>query len=291
VITTANALFLSTNQGASWTSINGNLPLTTPTGEQPFFTIPSITSVVFNGDTLFASIARYPGALFAAGVPDPAEVEAAFAAQASADETEAFAAQQTAPLQGVFRSTDNGASWVPVNNGLGLTLGSSLLQYYSISNLTVSGTTLFANGALGLFRSTNQGDRWQRVPTPLPNLTGIPTFTLGALRQALETGQPGGTTQPTLNQIGLPISFATFLPPIAVNGKLYLAPYGSGVYVSREDGSDWLPINQGLDERALNRFFAIGNRLYCVTSSLATGGIGGAQPISTRIFTRNLAAQ
>lgn len=292
VITTPFALFLSTNQGASWASINGNLPLTTPPGEQSFFGIAVVTSVAFNGDTLFASIIGRTGGILVSTVPDPVEVQAAFTAQEAAEQSESLMMQQTAPIEGVFRSTDNGATWVPVNNGLGLPV-SSFLQVYSITSLTVSGTTLYANGALGLFRSTNQGDRWQRVPTPFPSLIGIPTVSINGLRQALEAGQQNDLTQLLLNQIiGLPAPLLPSLPPVAVSGKLYLAPYGRGIYVSREDGSDWLPINQGLDEPTLGRFLAAGNRLYCVTSRIEAAGTVGGQPIiTTRIFTRNLAGQ
>jgi uncharacterized protein (TIGR03437 family) len=290
VVATPFALFLSTNQGVSWTSINGNLPLPAPPGEQPFFNIATVTSVVFNGDTLFASIIGSTSSILASAVPDPAEVAAAFTAQEPLmDQAETLNQQQTAPVEGVFRSTDNGATWVPVNNGLGLQIGSGLLPLYSITSLTVSGTTLYVNGALGLFRSTNQGERWQRVPTPFPFLIGTPILTLNGLKQALEAGSQVIVPQPLINQIGLPvpIPFTLALPPVVVNGKLYLALYGRGVYVSREDGSDWLPINQGLDKPMLGQFFAVGTRLYCVTSNF---GIGQPMP-ATRIFTRNLATQ
>lgn len=290
VVTTPFALFLSTNQGASWASINSNLPLPMPPGEQPFFTIAAVTSVVFSGDTLFASIIGQSSRILASAVPDPAEVAAACAAQEAEDQEGVLLQQQTAPIEGVFRSTDNGATWTPVNNGLGLRLSSNL-QIYAVANLTVSGTTLYANTSFGLFRSTNQGERWQRVPSPFPNLLGIPTITVSGLRQALESGAVGEAPQPLLNQIGLPALLLPWLPPVVVNGKLYVVSYGRGVYTSPEDGSDWLPINQGLNEPYINRFFAAGNRLYCVTTNVSVGLLVGQPMPATRIFTRNLAAQ
>ena len=62
---------------------------------------------------------------------------------------------------GVYLSTNNGASWTPVNTGL-WNLG--------VIALAVSGTNLFAgtDGA-GVFLSTNHGANWTNVSTGLTN--------------------------------------------------------------------------------------------------------------------------
>jgi hypothetical protein len=63
---------------------------------------------------------------------------------------------------GVFLSTNNGASWTAVNNGL-------TSQY--VESLTVSGSNLFAGTYGGVFLSTNNGASWTAVNTGLTNLT------------------------------------------------------------------------------------------------------------------------
>ncbi len=63
---------------------------------------------------------------------------------------------------GVFRSTNNGASWTAVNTGL--------MNSTSVYSLAISGSTLFAgtNGG-GVYRSSNNGALWTAVGIGLTN--------------------------------------------------------------------------------------------------------------------------
>ena len=64
---------------------------------------------------------------------------------------------------GVFLSTDNGASWTQVNSGLTNT---------NVNSLAVSGTNLFAGTSGGVFLSENNGINWSEVSTGL-TYTGV----------------------------------------------------------------------------------------------------------------------
>src|SRR5947199_10735603 len=55
---------------------------------------------------------------------------------------------------GVFRTTNNGASWTAVNNGL---------TAMDVHILAVSGTSLFAGTNGGVFRTTDNGASWTAV--------------------------------------------------------------------------------------------------------------------------------
>jgi len=65
---------------------------------------------------------------------------------------------------GVIRSTDNGQSWEPINDGIRLTRISILARN--------SGDTLFANLAQGgIFRSTDNGENWEDINSGLKDLS------------------------------------------------------------------------------------------------------------------------
>ena len=61
---------------------------------------------------------------------------------------------------GVFLSTNNGADWLQINNGLTETY---------IGSLIASGTDLFAGTSGGVFVSTNNGTNWTQVNDGLEN--------------------------------------------------------------------------------------------------------------------------
>ncbi|MBI4649124.1 MAG: T9SS type A sorting domain-containing protein [Bacteroidia bacterium] len=71
-------------------------------------------------------------------------------------------------LGGVFLSSDNGASWTAVNNGLS--------AYTAVFSFAVSGSNIFAGTPDGVFLSANNGVNWEAVNTGLNRLdvTGIP---------------------------------------------------------------------------------------------------------------------
>ena len=68
---------------------------------------------------------------------------------------------------GLFRSTDEGDNWTPINNGL---------WNPGIQSLSVHGDYLFAatDGA-GIFRSSDRGDTWTNV------VNGLTNYSVGAL--------------------------------------------------------------------------------------------------------------
>ncbi|MGA7161450.1 MAG: regulator, partial [Bacteroidota bacterium] len=68
-----------------------------------------------------------------------------------------FAGSRTS---GVFRSSDDGSSWTPIDSGL---------NAKGVTSLAASGTNLFAGtaSAAGVFRSSNQGVSWIAIDSGL----------------------------------------------------------------------------------------------------------------------------
>jgi len=156
---TRGGVFLSTNQGTSWAAVNTGL------------TCENVVSLAVFGTYLFAGTYDYGGGAFLstnsgkswsnAGLPEDVSV---FALATSGENL--FAGTQ---YDGIFRSTNNGASWTPVSNGLPPdNLDSRVPE--TINCITTAGRNVFAApDNLGVCRSTNNGSSWRAVNTGLTN--------------------------------------------------------------------------------------------------------------------------
>jgi hypothetical protein len=110
---------------------------------------------------------------------------------------------------GIFLSTNNGTSWIAVNNGL--PSDSSSHNYQRISAFGAIGTNLFAGTPSGIFLSTNNGTRWTAVNSGF----GIDSDV---------------------------IAFATS------GTNLFAGTFGGGVYLSTNKGASWTAVNSGLTD-------------------------------------------
>jgi photosystem II stability/assembly factor-like uncharacterized protein len=119
---------------------------------------------------------------------------------------------------GVFLSTDNGATWNPVNSGLGMWDTAS--GYYDpITSLTICGTNIFAGASYyGIFRSTDNGASWTPVDSGVPKNSNV--------------------------------SFPYFeILSLAVNGtNIFAGTNGGGIIRSNDNGASWTPVDSGLSK-------------------------------------------
>ena len=143
---TLGGVFLSTNNGTSWTAVNSGSP-----------SIP-ISALAVSGANLFAGT---PSGVFLF-INNGTSWTAANSTLTNGDVrslavsgTNLFAGTYG---DGIFLSTNNGTSWTAVNSGLTNT---------NIYSLALSGTNLFAGTDGGVFLFTNNGTSWTAVNSGL----------------------------------------------------------------------------------------------------------------------------
>jgi len=157
---------------------------------------------------------------------------------------------------GVFLSSNNGASWTAVNNGLSNTF---------VSALAVSGNNIFAGTDNGIFLSTNNGTNWTHkglnfklVQTVLVNGSYIYAGTFG---DGAYLSTNNGTSWIAINSLNnnYVICFAN------IDSVLYAGTHGGGVYKSTNHGTNWASINNGLSNKDVRSLAIVDTNLFAGT--------------------------
>jgi hypothetical protein len=127
---------------------------------------------------------------------------------------------------GVYRSTDNGATWAASNTGLPA-FGRT------VSAITRSGSNLFAGlRNSSVYISTNNGGNWTSAGTGIP--VGSYLFTLHSVGQFVFAG-------------------FNYQSPTSANG----------IYRSSNNGANWTPVNDGLpNPYSINVIAVMGTNMY-----------------------------
>lgn len=145
------------------------------------------------------------------------------------------------PGEGVFLSTDNGATWKAVNNGL---------ANLDVSSLVISGTNLFAGTeGGGIFLSADTGKSWTVVNSGL-NLSGLNLYvrTLIVNGSNLFAGNDNGVFISNNNggnwaPASSGLEYSTNHYPVyslVFNGNdLYAGTQGGGAFLSKNNGGNW----------------------------------------------------
>jgi len=178
---------------------------------------------------------------------------------------------------GAFRSSDNGASWKSVNNGLmdseiysfavsGSTLfagagwngvfrsdnngkswiQSVMLESPYVKSIVVNGSNIFAGtDGKGVFLSVNNGDTWTAVNT---GLTTMRVFEVAVNGGDIFAGTDKGLFKSTDNGTNWSSLLTDMsIQSIAASGSnIFVGTWGKGVYVSSDNGKNWTQKNTGL---------------------------------------------
>jgi photosystem II stability/assembly factor-like uncharacterized protein len=237
-----NGVFLSADNGTSWTAVNGGL---TCLNVEALAVSPNGAG----GTNLF--VGTDPGGVFLStnngtswsavntGLTNTSVYSFAVSTNVAGD-TNLFAGTQGG---GVFLSTDNGTSWTAI----GLT--NIPVYALAVSPNGAGGTNLFAGGVGGIYLSTNNGASWTQVHAGWEGawalaIAFIDTKLFIATRGYGVYLSPDNGTSWTQVNSGLtnPYVFA-----LAVSGaNLFAGTSGGGVFLSTNDGTSWTAINTGL---------------------------------------------
>jgi hypothetical protein len=267
--TYGGGVYLSTNDGNSWTAVNSGL------------TSKYVYALAFSGTNLFAGT-NGNGVFLSTN-----NGNSWTAAGLSTQTVKMFAVSGTNIFAGtggggVFLTTNNGTNWTAVNNGL--------TNLY-LQALTISGTNIFAGTqSAGAFLSTNNGSNWTAINSGLTT-TSITAFAV--LGSNIFVGTSGwGVYKSTNNGTNWTVTGMAIhtINVLAVSGTALIAgTLDSGIYSSTNNGSSWFKRNQGFDVSPTVLSLAISNnnvfagiRYYCVFRRSLTEVIG-IHNISTEI--------
>lgn len=145
-------VYLSTNNGTSWTPANTGLP-----GYPVLSLAMGVTGDLFcgtNGGGIYISTNN--GTSWNA---DTSGLTNNVISSIAANGKNLFAGTYDG---GIFLSTNNGTNWTPVNNGLSISNGMYVSSLF-VSPTGTGDTNLFAGTYAGIYRSTNNGTSWTSV--------------------------------------------------------------------------------------------------------------------------------
>jgi photosystem II stability/assembly factor-like uncharacterized protein len=187
---------------------------------------------------------------------------------------------------GMFRSTDDGESWIPINNGLpdqsspdqviisksGMTetlflpvydnaasqkilyrstsngdVWTALISQSYISNLFVHPNgNIFFEGPAGLMRSIDNGNRWQAVPNP-----GYSHLMLFMPNGEIWSMPGSGIRRSTDNgltwtDLGAPATSEVMTIARSQNGSVFIGTYRTGIFKTSDNALTWQQANTGL---------------------------------------------
>ncbi len=276
---TYNGIFVSTNNGLSWTQRNFGIPQ-----------IP-ITSLLVKGNTIFAGTETQLGVGGIYKSTDNAiswipanngltvsAISRIFSIVASDS-----ALYASAYGKGVYKSFDNGDNWFEINSGLTST---------AVRNLAQSSGYIYCATEGGIYRSSNSGLGWVKLSNGLP--TGA-VFSIGAVGEFVYTSFFTNEIFRSTNYGlfwtditgGLP---AAIIPPYAFFGankyNVFAGTYGNGIYHTSNFGVNWTAQSQGLPDSTTVSCFTIKD------TTMFAGTIYGAfrRPVSQLVGIRQISS-
>jgi photosystem II stability/assembly factor-like uncharacterized protein len=157
----------------------------------------------------------------------------------------------------VFKSTDNGTTWVKTGAGI---------FSQPVSVLFIKDATIFSGAWNGLFVSTNGGDTWTNasagITTPyMLDIAAIGDTILAATSGGIYISTDSGAYW-TKSVAGM---IDTVTTALAVNSTGVFVGTQTGVYYSADKGTTWIPANKGLANRNVRTLVESGENIFAGT--------------------------
>lgn len=167
--------------------------------------------------------------------------------------------------KGVYKSTDNGKTWVNKSNGLTLDRINCLAVNSNdeiFCGVSYNGHLIKGPDPLGVFRSTNYGDSWQLVyETIWVNSIVIDSedniYTCGNsfnLITDVVFSEDNGNTWEKI-EVGLPEKYITEMI-MDEKGNLYIERFEGGLYKSTNKGKSWFLINNDFKDKLFSKIIS-----------------------------------
>ena len=261
VDTSGGGVFLSIDNGASWSAVNNGLPANV--------TINAIA--VFGGSRVFAGTTANGVFLSADNGTSWSAVNNGLPANVTVNAFAVIGSRVFAgtTANGIFLSTDNGTSWSAVANQV-----SSTATIYSFAVMNDSSIFAGCGEWSGVFRSIDTGTNWTQVSNGLSAQTVSALAVSDTMVFAGTAGGNGiflstdtGANWSAVNN-GLPANVT--INALAVMGTtVFAGTADSGIFLSANNGTNWTAANTGMTATAVYSL-AVGNGIYAGTS----GGYG-----------------
>lgn len=157
---------------------------------------------------------------------------------------------------GVFVSSNKGATWTAVNSGLTNTI---------VLSLATNGSAIFAGTQNGVFLSINNGASWTAVNSGLTNKNVWSLAVCGASIFAATDG--GGVFLSTNNgaswtAVNSGLSCTTVLSIAMSGNNIFAGTDGGGVFLYTNSGTGWTAINSGLTSMNIVSFALSGGIIF-----------------------------
>jgi photosystem II stability/assembly factor-like uncharacterized protein len=165
---------------------------------------------------------------------------------------------------GVFRSTDKGATWNPVNIGL---------RRMYIESLVSNAKGDIIAGTYGVYKSTDDGATWNQTTLVANDVPSLAISKSGPFSGNIFAGTGAGVYRSTDGgdtwiQVGIADIGVSAIAADA-SGNIFASSAGYGVFRSTDNGNNWDEVNTGLDNTTILSL-AINS-----TADLFVGTIGG----------------